>query len=85
MPQPSACSPSTTKDEKDRMGKDLGNAVKSIPSYVEKSDFVAIVAPGCLHADRRDSETNLRTKTCHRTLFSSMELENVSFYHSSVE
>ena len=35
--------------------------------YVEKSDFVAIVAPGCLHADRRDPETNLRTKTCYRT------------------
>ena len=35
--------------------------------YVEKADFVAIVAPGCLHADRRDPETNLRTKTCYRT------------------
>ena len=35
--------------------------------YVEKSDFVVIVAPGCLHADRRDPETNLRTKTCYRT------------------
>ena len=35
--------------------------------YVEKADFVAIVAPGCLHADRRDPETELRTKTCYRT------------------
>ena len=35
--------------------------------YVEKSDFVVIVAPGCLHADRRDPDTNLRTKTCYRT------------------
>ena len=35
--------------------------------YVEKADFVAIVAPGCLHADRRDPETKLRTKTCYRT------------------
>ena len=35
--------------------------------YVEKSDFVVIVAPGCLHADRRDPDTKLRTKTCYRT------------------
>ena len=47
------------------MGADLGNAVKSIPAYVEKSDFVVVVAPGCLHADRRDPETKLRTKTCY--------------------
>ena len=26
-----------------------------------------IVAPGCLHADRRDPDTKLRTKTCYRT------------------
>ena len=26
--------------------------------YVEKSDFVVIVAPGCLHADRRDPDPN---------------------------
>ena len=51
------------------MGTDLGNAVKSIPAYVEKSDFVVVVAPGCLHANRRDSETKLRTKTCYRTYF----------------
>jgi len=35
--------------------------------YVEKADFVAIVAPGCLHANRRQSDTKLRTKTCYRT------------------
>ena len=34
MPQPSACSPSVPKKEKDKMGTDLGNAVKSIPAYV---------------------------------------------------
>jgi len=90
MPQPSACSPSVPKKEKDKMGTDLGNAVKSIPAYVvfslslshthniphtrkpknryvEKADFVVIVAPGCLHADRRDPKTKLRTKTCYRT------------------
>ena len=67
MPQPSACPSDTTKEEKEKFGADLGNAVKSIPAYVEKSDFVVIVAPGCLHADRRDSQTKLRTKTCYRT------------------
>ena len=36
-------------------------------SYVEKSDFVVIVAPGCLHANRRDPDTKLRAKTCYRT------------------
>ncbi|MDC3321705.1 hypothetical protein OAV88_03805 [bacterium] len=35
--------------------------------YVEKADFVAIVAPGCLHADRRDKDTKIRAKTCFRT------------------
>ena len=49
------------------MGTELGNAVKSIPAYVERADFVAIVAPGCLHADRRCAETQLRAKTCYRT------------------
>ena len=34
MPQPSACPPSVPKDEKKKMGTDLGNAVKSIPAYV---------------------------------------------------
>jgi len=67
MPQPSACPPSVTKEEKDRMGTDLGNAVRSIPAYVEKADFVVIVAPGCLHADRREFHTKLRSKTCFRT------------------
>ena len=67
MPQPSACKPDTPDKEREKMGADLGNAVKSIPAYVEKSDFLVVVAPGCLHADRRDPETKLRTKTCYRT------------------
>eukprot|EP00938_MAST-03A_sp_MAST-3A-sp1_P002860 g2860.t1 len=67
MPQPSACPPSTDKKVKEKLGTNLGKAVKSIPAYVEKSDFVVVVAPGCLHADRRDKDTNLRAKTCYRT------------------
>ena len=34
MPQPSACPPSTPKEEKQNMETDLGKAVKSIPAYV---------------------------------------------------
>ena len=67
MPQPSAYPPGTPKKKIEKSQTDLRNAVGSIPSYVEKSDFVVIVAPGCLHADRRDPETKLRTKTCYRT------------------
>jgi len=67
MPQPSACPPSVSQDKKNKIGTDLGNAVKSIPAYVEKADFVTIVAPGCLHADRRDSESKNRARICYRT------------------
>ena len=67
MPQPSAYPPLTPKKKIEKSQTDLRNAVGSIPSYVEKSDFVVIVAPGCLHFDRRDTETKLRTKTCYRT------------------
>jgi len=35
MPQPSACPPSMSKDEKEKTGADLGKAVKSIPAYVD--------------------------------------------------
>ena len=54
------------------MGTNLGTYAVSSSSilidsrrYVEKSDFVVVVAPGCLHADRRDPDTKLRTKTCY--------------------
>ena len=67
MPQPSAYPLGTPKKKIEKSQTDLRNAVGSIPSYVEKSDFVVIVAPGCLHFDRRDPETKLRTKTCYRT------------------
>jgi len=66
MPQPSA-SPDLSPKEREEMGANLTKAVRSIPAYVEKSDFVAVVAPGCLHADRRDPRTKHRAKTCYRT------------------
>jgi len=34
MPQPSACPPSVSQEMKEKLGKHLGNAVKSIPAYV---------------------------------------------------
>ena len=40
--------------EERRDGSESWKRAKSIPAYVERSDFIAIVAPGCLHADRRD-------------------------------
>jgi hypothetical protein len=65
MPQPAAEPKNSTK--KEEMAADLTNAVRSIPAYIERSDFVAIVAPGCLHADRRNPKTKLRAKMCFRT------------------
>ena len=66
MPQPSACK-TTSKERLEKVGMDLQKAVKTIPAYVERSDFVAIVAPGCLHSDRRDAKTKYRATTCYRT------------------
>ena len=67
IPQPSVSSLDTSTEKKEKLLIDQRNAINSISAYVERADFVVIVAPGCLHADRRDPETNLRTKTCYRT------------------
>lgn len=37
MPQPSACQSSTKEEDIDEMRKNLGNAVKTIPAYVNVS------------------------------------------------
>ena len=39
MPQPSACPPSTDKKVKEKLGTNLGKAVKSIPAYVNHVSF----------------------------------------------
>jgi len=39
MPQPSACPPSVSQEEKVTMGSNLGKAVRSIPAYVMFSLF----------------------------------------------
>ena len=36
------------------------NAIRSIPAYVERSDFIMILVPGCHHVDRK-------VPTCYRT------------------
>ena len=39
MPQPSACPPSASKEEKENTVTGLGKAVKSIPAYVTSLSF----------------------------------------------
>jgi hypothetical protein len=34
--------------------KDLQLAVASIPAYIERSDLILVLAPGCMHVDRRE-------------------------------
>jgi hypothetical protein len=61
MPQPGA-------DKEDEIGKERmavlraegSNAIRSIPAYVERSDFIMILVPGCHHSDRK-------VPTCYRT------------------
>jgi len=36
------------------------NAIRSIPAYVERSDFILVLVPGCHHSDRK-------VPTCFRT------------------
>ena len=58
MPQPSADKYSNQTIAKLRA--DSAKAIRSIPAYVERSDFILILAPGCNHTDRN-------TSTCFRT------------------
>ena len=53
FPQPSAC---LTQKERDDTRVILKRAVKSIPAYIERCDWVTIVCPGSLHVDRRDED-----------------------------
>jgi len=54
MPQPSA-----EKEDKigtERMAKlrvEGSRAIRSIPAYVERSDFIMVLVPGCYHVDRK--------------------------------
>ena len=61
MPQPGA-------EKEDKIGKEAmatlraegSRAIRSIPAYVERSDFIMILVPGCHHSNRKVS-------TCYRT------------------
>jgi len=61
MPQPGA-------EKEKEIGKEAmatlraegSRAIRSIPAYVERSDFIMILVPGCRHSDRK-------VPTCYRT------------------
>ena len=40
---------------------------RSIPSYIQRCNFMIILAPGCTHADRIDSRTQRKMNLCYRT------------------
>ena len=43
------------------------NAIASIPAYVERSDLVLVLAPGCRHCDRKNEVTGKLVRTCYRS------------------
>jgi len=61
MPQPGAEKEEEIGKEKMASLRERGSrAIKSIPAYVERSDFLLILVPGCYHSDRK-------VPTCFRT------------------
>ena len=58
MPQPSA--ESSDSRDIDKIRAEGSRAIRSIPAYVERCDFVMILAPSCYHTDRK-------VPTCYRT------------------
>jgi len=40
---------------------------RSIPSYIQRCDFMIILAPGCTHFDRIDPRTKRKMNLCYRT------------------
>jgi hypothetical protein len=45
----------------------LEDGFRSIPSYVQRCDFMIILAPGCTHFDRIDPRTHRKMNLCYRT------------------
>ena len=66
MPQPMA-SQGLSEHDKAMLETNGRNAVMSISAYVERCDFLLIVAPACAHADRIDKVTNKKARTCFRS------------------
>ncbi len=61
MPQPGAeREEDIGKERMARLRVEGSNAIRSIPAYVERSDFIMILVPGCHHSDRK-------VPTCYRT------------------
>jgi len=46
---------------------DIELSLRTIPAYVERADFVTIVAPACKHKDRYDRSTNKNAELSYRT------------------
>jgi len=42
-------------------------AYRSIPAFIERSDFTIILAPGCVHFNKIDSRTQRKKNLCYRT------------------
>ena len=61
MPQPGAEKEKEIGKEKlEQLRLDGSNSIQSIPAYVERSDFIMVLVPGCYHSDRR-------SPTCFRS------------------
>ena len=55
MPQPAAeKKDEISQEQMEKLREDGGNAIRSIPAYIELSDMVVVVAPSGYHADRRE-------------------------------
>ena len=68
MPQPSAEDEATfPKDQMKILTRDGKKAICSIPAYIERSDFMMILAPSATHRDRKDKSTGAFARTCMRT------------------
>ena len=67
MPQTAALPATATEETKARVGALGWNAIRSIPAYIERSDFVLILAPCGQHADRKDPKTKKGVYTSYRT------------------
>eukprot|EP00940_MAST-03C_sp_MAST-3C-sp2_P003512 g3512.t1 len=67
MPQTAALPATATEETKARVGAMGWNAIRSIPAYIERSDFVLILAPCGQHADRKDPKTKKGVYTSYRT------------------
>lgn len=71
MPQPTQKTDMHGHHYSSKQMKDISveckRALASIPSYVERSDFVLVLAPECMHQQRIDPYTNKRVRMSYTT------------------